>query len=978
MTDIASLGYEVDSSGLVSATRALDQNADAAERTSGAVKIMEREYESLSRSAQSAGTALAGNEDRYRSIAQQAMQYAEASRSANLSERAMAEAARDAAAGIDWKAQVMARAGTEQERMAQRVQALQAAEARASAEMQKAAHAAELQELNLRKLLGQIDPTVAALDRLADMEERLERARDLGALSPEVFEQYQQKIDAARAATLNMGKANDIATKSLGSLNLSAVETQQSIAALARALVTGQWGQAQASITSLTARTGLLRYAFSGAGVAIGGAAIAMGGFTVLAAKGYLEARKLEGVMLGMGNATGYTTGQLLDLRNEIGRNTGQYADATQAINQLVLSGKTSGDMLRGIATASVDIARLTGQSIGTITTEVMTLADGGQEALLRLNDRYKFLTVETLRHIEALREQHGDFVANTEAVRELERVMADRAQQMVDSAGYVEKAWRGVVNVFNLAKRAVMDFGRSDIDARISRLQRDIQSSSVSRDGMVRETAYTKQLRAQLVVLQETKRLNDIVADVRERDVKYQTEAVRVEAEANRGREAAADSINRRIEAIDKEAAKLAARNQIMAEYNRLAENDPRHFDGSMDRLMAASDKAIEERFAKKGAGAARATERLENRLRRGSDAIDKYIRQWQTTLDGTGNKVMDDFAKRLDFIQDKVAEFERLRMPTDKIQAFQEQMTSLAEAILEKDIAEYLHDFNQATAEMTSFMTPGADAVLRFEQAVYDLNKEMASGILTQEAYAARLEALTMQRDAAFHSMSRALRDEGLLLRMNADDQEVWNNVMALGAHATDEQRREIEELTRARQRDRKEISDQIEAMDAVRGSGRSLLSDLARGEDPLDALHKSLDRLHAKLTDMIAENLMDQLFGKQGDVGGGQAGGWMSSLFSGLFGGGRAYGGDVRRDRIYRTGEGNRPELLNMGNGRQYLIPGDQGRIEPVGSMNSAPTVFNVSPTIMVQGKTDKRTRHHIGRELAEELRVAQRMN
>jgi hypothetical protein len=57
---------------------------------------------------------------------------------------------------------------------------------------------------------------------------------------------------------------------------------------------------------------------------------------------------------------------------------------------------------------------------------------------------------------------------------------------------------------------------------------------------------------------------------------------------------------------------------------------------------------------------------------------------------------------------------------------------------------------------------------------------------------------------------------------------------------------------------------------------------------------------------------------------------------------------------------------------------LIPGDHGRVEPMGSMKSAPPVFNVSPTIVVQGKPDKRTRHHIGRELAEELRVAQRMN
>lgn len=1041
MTDIAQLGYEVDSSGLVAATRALDANAEAAVEASGAAQMLETEWKKVSTTVTQTSAALSNSDERFRAIAQQAMAYAEASRGANLSDRALAEAARDAAAGIDWKAQVMARAGTEQERMAQRVQALQESERRATEEAQKAARAAELQEINLRKLLGQIDPTVAALDRLADMEERLERARDLGALSPEVFEQYQQKIDAARAATLNMGKASDVATKSLGSLNLAAVSTQQSIASLVRAVATGQWGQAQASITSLTARTGMLGTAFSGAGAVIGAAGLSLAAFASYAIKGYIEARRLEGVVLGLGQSSGYTTGQLLAMRDEIGRVTGRYDDATQAINQLVLAGKTSGDMLRSIAAAAVDIARTTGQSIGTVTTELQTLADGGEDALLRLNDRYKFLTIETYNHITALRQQKGDFEANAAAVRELERVMADRSQQMVDSAGYVEKAWRGVVNIFNLAKRAAMDFGRTDLDAQIAKLQRQIQSSSVTRDGLVRETAYTKILRERLAVLQEQKRALDAKAEADAKDAQYQRDAIAAEAEARKGREAASDAINRRIEAIDKEAAKLAERNRIIAEYNKLAEDDPRHFDGSMERLLAASDKAIEERFAKNGVGAARAAERLQSRLARGSDAIEKYIRQWQTALDGTGNKVMDDFARRLDFIQEKVADFERMGLPADKIHAFAEQMTKLAEAIRDKDIREYLEEFEFGTRELTASFIPGADAVLRYERAVYELNQELAAGILTQDAYERRLNALQVQRDGAFHSMRRALTEEGILLRMNADDQEVWNNLMALGAHATDEQRREIEALTRARQADRDAIYRQIDAMDGLRQAGAGLFSDLARGVEPMEALYRAVDRVHQRITDLVSENIWERMLGKRGDAGGGKfgdffgnlfgdlfgvdgigdeadglsraatdltasggtlltaasalsasaaalsaagvasgpgaglagmmgGGGGFSSFLSGIFGGARENGGDVWANKVYRVGERNRPEVLNTSRG-QFLIPGDNGRVEPMGSGSRLPTV---NQKIIVQGRMTNDTAKQLARRSAEGQRLA----
>lgn len=50
---------------------------------------------------------------------------------------------------------------------------------------------------------------------------------------------------------------------------------------------------------------------------------------------------------------------------------------------------------------------------------------------------------------------------------------------------------------------------------------------------------------------------------------------------------------------------------------------------------------------------------------------------------------------------------------------------------------------------------------------------------------------------------------------------------------------------------------------------------------------------------------------------------------------YGAGRAFGGNVRRGGMYPTGEGNLPEILHQ-NGRQYLIPGDQGRVVTMDQM------------------------------------------
>lgn len=56
--DIAELGYKVDSSGLVEGTKALDENAAAADRAGGAADRLDREYSALARTVERSSSAL--------------------------------------------------------------------------------------------------------------------------------------------------------------------------------------------------------------------------------------------------------------------------------------------------------------------------------------------------------------------------------------------------------------------------------------------------------------------------------------------------------------------------------------------------------------------------------------------------------------------------------------------------------------------------------------------------------------------------------------------------------------------------------------------------------------------------------------------------------------------------------------------------------------------------------------------------------
>lgn len=120
-----------------------------------------------------------------------------------------------------------------------------------------------------------------------------------------------------------------------------------------------------------------------------------------------------------------------------------------------------------------------------------------------------------------------------------------------------------------------------------------------------------------------------------------------------------------------------------------------------------------------------------------------------------------------------------------------------------------------------------------------------------------------------------------------------------------------------------------------------------------DPFqDGLEGMLKNFGTILQRMAAEAAAAQIFESIGAYGSANAGaggatGFFASLAS-VFGGGRAMGGPVTAGSFYEVGEFNRPELLELG-GRQYLIPGDDGRVTPAGGSASGGQVNNVTINI-----------------------------
>ncbi|WP_236238150.1 phage tail tape measure protein [Pseudomonas faucium] len=349
---------------------------------------------------------------------------------------------------------VLSDRASQQAAIASRAQTILANEDRLAAASKATAAAQRDESKAIGELLGKIDPTVAALGRLDDMERRLQGYRSSGALDAETFTEYQTKLNQARTALGGMDTA-------LGKTGMSAKQTAAAMrmlpAQFSDVVVSLQAGQSP--LTVLLQQGSQVKDSFGG----VGAAARAMGGYVaglvtpvsaaaaavgVLGVAYYQAGREQDAFnksIILTGNYAGTSGAKLTELARQISTTVGTTGGAASVLAQIAGAGDLAGESFKIVATTAIEMEKATGRAVDETLADFRKIADDPVKAAEELNKRYHWLTAATLEQVRALVEQ-GD---KTQAVKliteQFGETMTRRAQLIREEMSSLPKLFNDI-----------------------------------------------------------------------------------------------------------------------------------------------------------------------------------------------------------------------------------------------------------------------------------------------------------------------------------------------------------------------------------------------------------------------------------------------------------------------------------------------------------------------------------------------------
>lgn len=326
------------------------------------------------------------------------------------------------------------------------------------------------QRRELSQLLGQINPTVGALGRLDDMQEKLAKFKGSKFLDADTFDEYNQRINTMRDA---LGQTSEGLNRAGMSAKAYSAALRNVPAQFTDIVVSLEAGQAPLQV--LLQQGGQLKDMFGG----VGPAAKALGGyvlglvnpFTVAAAaagtlalayyKGSEESDRLTDAIIRNGNAAGTSYSELAGLADQVAATGATVGAASKVLEQLAGSGNALTPMYAQITKASLAWSKQTGEDVTKVVQSFNEIAKGPVEAVKKLDAELNFLTASQYANIISLEKQGKTIDAARAATDLYATALSTRSAEMESNLGSLESAWQSLGSFAKKAWDAMLDVGR-------------------------------------------------------------------------------------------------------------------------------------------------------------------------------------------------------------------------------------------------------------------------------------------------------------------------------------------------------------------------------------------------------------------------------------------------------------------------------------------------------------------------------------
>lgn len=384
----------------------------------------------------------------------------------------------------------------EQAKANARAREMESQDSRRAASAQKANSAIKDQQQELAKLIGQIDPAVAALGRLDEQERKLAQFRRQGLVDTDTFDKYNKQLQQQRGLLSSVGGAAERAGMSQRQYANNLRITSMQLTDITTGLLTGQplymvalqqggqlrdiWGGLGNAARALATSISSMVNPFTLAAAAVGAIGVAF----------YQASSRTEAIneaLISTGRNASYTADGIKQLADSIDNASGvTQGRAITAITSLATTTRLSGDALTSAASAATQWASVTGSSADTVLDKFRAIAKDPLDALTKLNDAENFLTQSQYERIKALQDEGKWQQAATEAAQLYADVVAGRTREVEQNLGLISTAWMNIKNASSDSwdavvvgvDRALGPLQRyADRLAQVGGLQRDLAS---------------------------------------------------------------------------------------------------------------------------------------------------------------------------------------------------------------------------------------------------------------------------------------------------------------------------------------------------------------------------------------------------------------------------------------------------------------------------------------------------------------------